>query len=182
MIRTSAHVSVSYLPTPVVVLTVLFASASVGGCQQAKEGTNSTTGEEDVQVSVRDQLPGCWSLRITAQGAQRDSMRSWLPAGSLPSIIELDTTLAESGSRDNVYRAYSWFDDRRESQPFSVWRRAKGDSIRVQRADALSGTMLKLGPSEGKLVGSVVQFTDRMGSSERRSGPVEADPAECPSR
>jgi len=169
------------------VVALLSASAlSVGlqGCHQLEEGTDSTTNEEDGHVSVQDQLPGCWKLRITARGAQRDSLRSWLPAGSLPSIIELDTARAEPVGSDSVYRAYSWSDGRRESQPFSVWRPMEGDSIRVQRAGALAGTMLHLKPAKDKLIGSVVEFTDTGTLSEprRRRGAVEAIATQCPRR
>jgi len=184
-----ARNSERFAASPASVFALCFAVLSVGtsigvlqGCRQVEEGTDSTTNENEEQYAVQDQLPGCWTLRITAQGAQRDSLRSWLPAGSLPSIIELDTTLAESASSDSVYKAYSWSNGRRESQPFSVWRPSSDDSIRVQRAGAMSGRMLQISPSNGKFVGSVVEFTDRLGDSQRRSGPVEAVPTECPRR
>lgn len=130
---------------------------------------------------------GCWELEVTADGSERDSLRSWLPEGTLPPVLELDTIPAGDAEADEgTYAAYSWFDGRRETAPFSAWQPTEGDSIRVQRTGALSGTMLRLVPSEDGLAGVVVGFTDVRSRGDlstgtgRRQGPVAASPVACP--
>lgn len=180
------------------VLSVCAAVLGMQGCRQVQEGTDSTatakdsTANEDSSASrieergsFQEKLPGCWKLRLTAQGAQRDSLRAWLPEGSLPSIIELDTVRAESAQSDSVYRARSYGGF--PGYSFSIWRLSTDGSIRVQRAGALAGTSLQLKPTGEKLLGNVVVFTDTRGLNQslgdlRRKGPVEAVPAECPRR
>ena len=127
-------------------------------------------------------MHGCWALRLDADGAQRDSLRAWLPAGSLPPIVELDSARAESDDETPVYVAHSWFDTRRESAPFSIWRPLGTDSIRVQRAGAFAGFMLQVGAADTTLVGNVVEFRDvgRTNTSTRRRGPVTMTPTQCP--
>jgi hypothetical protein len=190
--RTASHFSSSAAGTVFLWIAALLVGTSIAGlqgCRQLGEGTDGTASGSREQTSFQDQLPGCWSLRITADGAQRDSLRSWLPEGALPSVIELDTTRLESASSDSVYTARSH--GGRPGRSFSGWRYSRGDSIRVQRMGALSGTMLELKPTGQKLVGSVVVFTDarRMGRQGqplrsgdfRRRGAVEATPIGCPS-
>lgn len=139
----------------------------------------------DTTADVR----GCWELEVTAEGAQLDSLRTWLPDGTLPPVLELDTVPAADGDADGTtYAAYSWFDGRRETAPFSAWQPIEGDSIRVQRTGALSGTMLRLTGSRDGLVGIVVGFTDvrprgdLSGGTGRRQGPVAASRVACPGR
>lgn len=197
MTQDGEHFVTSASGTAFLWLAVLLISVSITGlqgCRQLEEGTGGTASADRGQTSFYDQLPGCWKLRVTAQGAQRDSLRSWLPEGALPSVIELDTTLAESvGSdsvnSDSVYKARSH--GGYPGRSFSVWRYTRGDSIRVQRKGALAGTMLELKPTREKLVGSVVVFTDARGIGQgrplrsgefRRRGAVEAVPARCPAK
>ena len=90
-------------------------------------------------------VPGCWSLEVTAEGADRDSLRRWLPAGSLPTVLELDTVRVSEGPEgEPVYRARSYFDGRSEQGPFSAWRRIRGDSVLVERPGAMAGVCVGL--------------------------------------
>lgn len=169
-------------------LVVLVALTAVGlqGCSQTEETTRSEDTREG-QASFESQLPGCWKLQLTADSSQVDSVRSWLPEGSLPGVIELDTARAQTSSQGRAYRARSHDGFLRRS--FTIWRRTENDSVRVQREGALEGTMLQLGPTGGRLVGSVISFTDAGGLEEgrslaagtlRRRAPVEATPTTCP--
>lgn len=166
-------------------LVIAFA-AGLQGCSQTKEGATSGSGSE--QVSFESRLPACWKVQVAAEGPRRDSLQSWLPEGRLPSVIELDTTLAESAGSDSVYEARSR--GGYPNQSFTTWRYSKGDSIRVEREGAMAGMMLQLKPTGDTLTGSVVAFTDtrRMGEgtsmnveSPRKRGPIEAIPVECKS-
>jgi len=157
----------------------------------ADEKSNSTAdptaNEKSGQRSIQDRLFGCWKLRLTAEGAKRDSLRSRLPSGSLPSIIELDTTRVESAEGDSVYKAHAHGLRPGLTSPFSVWRPSGDDSIRVERPGAMAGTTLQLKPTGDKLVGNVVVFTDAGGMNQsiedlRRRGSVEAVPVECPGK
>ena len=178
----SESVFVPASPPLVACLLFLVGSASLSalqGCRQLEEGTAS--GDKSTQHdSGHTQLHGCWKLNLQADGPQRDSIRALM--GSLPSIVELDTARAETTDRDDIYKAHSWFDGRRESRPFSIWRRMDTDSIRVQRAGALAGTMLELHPEAGKLVGNVVAFSDAgmRGESGRRTAALSATSVQCP--
>lgn len=127
-------------------------------------------------------IEGCWSLQLLAEGAQRDSVRSWLPRGTLPTVVELDTAKVDGDRQDGARVAHSWFDGRRESDPFSVWHRIAGDSIRVQRAGALSGLMLRLQAEDGGLTGTVVSFTDvePQDRPARQQTRIAAEPVDCP--
>lgn len=159
------------------------------GCHQLKGGTSSA-GETNTASSPAQgdstqlQVAGCWKLSLQATGPQRDSLRAWFPRGSLPSVVELDTARAEPASRDTIYKAYSWFDGRRETRPFSIWRPMGPDSIRVERARALSGTMMDLAVADGKLTGDVIVYGDAgmIGKPTRRKGPLEATPTQCPDK
>ena len=156
--------------------------AALQGCRHTEEGTTPTSQRAE-QDTVRVQPPGCFRLRLTSEGAERDSLRAWLPAGALPGIVELDTTRASStGEGAVVYDAYSWFDSRRESRPFSVWRHREDGAVRLQRAGALSGTLLDLRPDRGLLSGAVTVYRDAgmRGEPTRRDGAVEAVPVSCP--
>ncbi len=174
----------SVAASPILVACVLFLVggaplSALQGCRQLEEGTAS--GDKSAQRdSGQAQLHGCWKLNLQADGAQRDSIRGLM--GALPSIVELDTARAEPTDRDGIYKAHSWFDGRRESRPFSIWRRMGADSIRVQRAGALAGTMLELHPKGGNLVGTVVAFGDAgmRGESSRRTAALSATPVQCP--
>lgn len=150
------------------------------GCQH----TDGTTGAADraQRDSLRSQVHGCWSLAVTAEGAQHDSLRAWLPAGSLPDIVELDTVRAESSAEAPVYAAHSWVDGRRKDQPFSVWRPHGPDSIRVQRAGALAGVMLQVAPTNDALTGNVIVYRDvsMANTPTQRNGPVRMAPTRCP--
>lgn len=143
------------------------------GCHH---GASNTTGRATPSIE------GCWSLEILAEDAQRDSVRSWLPRGTLPAVIELDTAQVDGDRQDDARVAHSWFDGRRESDPFSVWHRFAGDSIRVQRTGALSGLMLRLQAENGGLAGTVVSFTDvaQRDRSGRQQARIEAEPVDCP--
>lgn len=168
-----------------VVCLLLFAGgavlSAVQGCRQLEEGTNSENNRAQ-RDSGNTQLHGCWKLSLQAEGAQRDSIRARM--GSLPSVVELDTARAEPTGRDGTYKAYSWSNGRRESRPFSVWRRMAADSIRVQRSGALAGTMLHLRPEAEKLVGDVISFGDAgmRGETKRRRAGVSATSVPCPSQ
>lgn len=129
------------------------------------------------------QIEGCWNIALAEEGAQRDSVRAWLPARTLPDILQLSSaTRAPDDEENGPYSAYSWFDERRETEPFSVWNRFEGDSIRVQRAGALAGLMLRLTPERDELVGTVVSFSDisSLGTPARRQASVVASPVDCP--
>lgn len=126
---------------------------------------------------------GCWELDLAVQGAQLDSVRTWLRRGALPPVVELDTTRASGrAATDSARVAYSWFDGRRETAPFSLWRRMRGDSLLVQQAGARSGLMLRLVHDESGLQGAVVSFSDvgTPDSPTRRHAPVEAVRVDCP--
>lgn len=131
------------------------------------------------------ELRGCWDLEVEAKGAEMDSLRRWLPAGSLPPVFELDTVeVAGSSPQDSLYRAHSWFNGRRETAPFSVWQPIPADSIRIQQKGALSGLMLRMTPSGRELVGRVVGFSDvrRGNQTDRQNAPVTAGPTACPNQ
>lgn len=126
---------------------------------------------------------GCWELELAAEGTQADSVRNWLPRGTLPPVIELDTARASGqASSESAKAAYSWFNGRREEDPFSLWRPMRGDSLLVQRAGARAGLMLRLVHSEDRLEGLVVSFTDvrSQNDDDRPQAPVEATRTECP--
>lgn len=153
----------------------LLAGGSLQGCRQLDETADAAEEPNRVQ--------GCWALSLQAQGAQRDSLQTWLPAGSLPSTLELDTIRADSAAEPSRYNAYSWFDGRQRQHPFSVWRWMEGDSIRVQHAGALAGTMLQLHAAPDTLDGRVIVYSDVLmpGTPARRAGAVTAVPTQCPS-
>lgn len=155
---------------------------STQGCRQLEEGTDSGDGTAQLD-SGQTQFHGCWELNLQAEGARQDSIRTWLPTGSLPSIVELDSARAEPTGRDSIYEAHSWSNGRRTSRPFSIWRPMSTDSIRVQRAGALSGTMLQLHVEGERLAGEVVAFSDVgvRGESGRRTAAVSATSVQCPS-
>lgn len=129
-------------------------------------------------------LAGCWSLDLREGELERDSLGEWLPRGTLPGVLELDTAEAGRSGSGEEFAAYSWFDSRRETDPFSAWTRISGDSIRVQRSGALSGLMLRLTPAGDSLTGWVVRFTDvrRLDEPGRRRARVVARSVECPAR
>lgn len=151
------------------------------GCRQTNggRGAPSASAQETVLPS---RVHGCWALRLDADGAQRDSLRAWLPAGSLPPIVELDTVRADGTGSAQGYAAHSWFGDRRGSQPFSVWRPLGDDAVRVQRAGALAGIMLQVSPADTTLVGNVIVYRDvgMANTSTQRTGPVTMTPTRCP--
>lgn len=139
--------------------------------------------EAGSRAAATPAVEGCWELEVTAEGAERDSVRTWLPAGELPYMVELDAARREAAGEE-WYAAYSWFDGRRETAPFSVWRRIPGDSILVQRAGALAGLALRLTRSGDELLGNLVGFTDvrTLGNaqSSRREAPVRGTATACP--
>jgi len=166
-------------------LMILFV-AGLQGCSRIEESAGPESSERSERISFWNRLPACWELQVAAEGQKRDSLRSWLPEGRLPSTIELDTTLAASASSDSVYKAQSR--GGYSSQSFTTWRYSSGDSIRVERSGAMAGMMLQLKPTGDKLIGSVVAFTDARGIGDdsslkmdnpRRRGPIEATPVEC---
>ncbi|MCS3831023.1 hypothetical protein GGP91_003122 [Salinibacter ruber] len=170
---------------------MIASAAGLQGCSQTKESATSRPDGGSEQVSFESRLPACWELQVAAEGPRRDSLRSWLPEGRLPSVIELDTTLAESAGSDSVYKARSR--GGYASRSPTTWRYSKGDSIRVERGGAMAGMMLQLKPTGDKLIGSVVAFTDTRGIGDgpssngtsmkmdapRKRGPIEAIPVEC---
>lgn len=136
-------------------------------------------------VSIGQNLPSCWKLELSATGIENDSVRDWLPKGTLPSRIKLDTALHSSSSErgDSTFVAYSLFDGRHEKNPFSVWTRMRGDSIRVQQAGARTGIMLRLTRSDDRLVGTVNGYSDvgRAGRNRSpRKTPIAATRVSCP--
>jgi len=163
-------------PLTLLVLAVGLFAAVLLGCRQTNgaRGSPSASAEEPVLPS---RVHGCWALRL-----ERDSLHAWLPAGSLPGIVELDSVRAEDTDDARVYAAHSWFGDRRASQPFSVWRPVGADSIRVQRAGALAGIMLQLGTGDDALDGRVIVYRDvgMADASTQRTGPVTMTPTRCP--
>lgn len=173
--RADALILVGVLLTSGLLATVL------SGCHQTNggRGAPSASAQETVLPS---RVHGCWTLRLKAKGPQRDSLRAWLPAGSLPPTVELDSMRADDMDEAEIYVAHSWFGERRKPQPFSVWRPLGSDSIRVQRAGALAGTMLQVGPAESTLVGHVIVYRDvGMGNtSTQRTGSVTMTPTRCP--
>lgn len=165
---------------------VIWFAAGLQGCSRIEKSAGPESSERSEKVSFWNRLPACWGLQVAAEGPRRDSLRSWLPEGRLPSVIELDTTLAASVSSDSVYEAQSR--GGYSSQPLTTWRYSTGDSIRVERSGAMAGMMLQLKPTGDKLIGSVVAFTDARGIGDgsslkmdtpRRRGPIEATPVEC---
>lgn len=142
------------------------------------------SGSPQTELRSQPTLPGCWSLNLQEDDIERDSVRDWLPRGTLPGVLELDTVVADSTTDEDSYAAYSWFDSRRETDPFSVWTRIPGDSIRVQRSGALSGLMLRMTLASDSLVGAAISFTDvrQLGESSRREAPIVARSVQCPSR
>jgi hypothetical protein len=158
----------------------LFATV-LSGCRQTNGGRDSTSASAE-KAPLSSRVHGCWTLRLQAQGTARDSLRAWLPAGSLPALVELDSAREASADEAPVYTAHSWFNDRRGSDPFSVWRPLGPDSIRVQRAGALAGVMLQLGPANDTLSGHVIVYRDvgRSNTTNHRMGPVTMTPARCP--
>lgn len=156
--------------------------AALQGCRHTEEGTPPTSQRAE-RDTVRIQPPACYRLQLTSEGAELDSLRAWLPAGALPQIVELDTTrTSPTGEGAVLYDAYSWFDGRRESRPFSVWRHREDGAIRLQRPGALSGTLLDLRPDRGTLSGAVAVYRDAgmRGRPTRREGTVQAVPVSCP--
>lgn len=113
----------------------------------------------------------------------RDSLRRWLPVGSLPTVLELDTVRVSQGAEgEPVYRARSYVDGRAEEGPFSAWRRIRGDSLLVERPGTMAGISLRLVRTGAALEGVVTAFTDVMepGRRSRQQAPVRAEPAACP--
>lgn len=140
-------------------------------------------GARSADVDEEATLQGCWELALAVPESQADSVRTWLPHGTLPPVIELDTARASGQtSGDSAKAAYSWFDGRREKDPFSLWRPMRGDSLLVQRAGARAGLMLRLVHSEDRLEGIVVSFSDvmRQNGGDRPQAPIEAAKSECP--
>lgn len=135
------------------------------------------------RASASGTVHGCWALEVTAEGATRDSVSRWLSAGSLPTVLELDTArVSEGPAGEPVYRARSYFDGRPEEGPFSAWRRISGDSLLVERPGAMTGVSLRLVGDGTALEGVVTAFTDVMepGRRSRQQAPVRAEPAVCP--
>lgn len=131
------------------------------------------------------EVTGCWKLTVTGDNSDKESPESWPAAGSLPPVFELDSTRVTQPARtDTLFHAYSWFDGRRETTPFSVWQPIPGDSIRVQQQGALSGLVLRLTFSDDSLTGVVVGFSDisQLGKAEQQRRPVTAGPIHCPNR
>jgi hypothetical protein len=173
----------------VIASLAIASAAGLQGCAQTKE--SNATKHSSNQASFENRLPACWEPQVAAEGPRRDSLRSWLPEGRLPSVIELDTTSAESASSDSVYKARSR--GGYPNQSFTTWRYSKGDSIRVERGGAMAGMMLQLKPTGDKLIGSVVAFADTRGRGDgtslngtsmkmdapRKRGPIEAISVEC---
>lgn len=156
-----------------VVVAVAMLSATVA-CQPG-----SRESADDTETSPA----GCWELDLAAEGAQADSVRNWLPRGTLPPVIELDTARASGqASGDSARAAYSWFNGRREKDPFSLWRPMRGDSLLVQRAGARAGLMLRLVHSENRLEGIVVSFSDirTQDGDDRSQAAVGATRTDCP--
>lgn len=158
---------------PALAVFLALGACSTGSPDTADAGPAATRGVE-----------GCWALEVTAEGARADSVRSWLPAGEFPGMVELDSEPSADAGQDADWRAaYSWFDGRRETSPFSAWRSFADDSVLVQRPGAMQGMMLRLGRSDDALTGSVVGFTDVRTLGEqptRRQAPVRGTPTACP--
>jgi hypothetical protein len=175
----------------VIAFLAIASAAGLQGCAQTKDSNATMPDDGSGQASFESRLTACWELQVAAEGPRRDSLRSWLPEGRLPSMIELDTTLAESASSDSVYKARSR--GGYPNQSFTTWRYSEGDSIRVERRGAMAGMMLQLKPTGDKLIGSVVAFADTRGRGDgtslngtsmkmdapRKRGPIEAIPVEC---
>jgi hypothetical protein len=141
---------------------------------------------------VKDQLPSCWEIELVEGESEAGSPRSWIPSGSLPRTLRLDTVRVEKegegrASREESFRAESF--GGLPGQSFSVWRRTKGDSIRVQQKGALGGVMLQFKIREKQLAGSVIGFKDATGIEKGRKlimgklrtrAPIKGEVVECP--
>lgn len=131
-------------------------------------------------------IPGCWQVDVVAHDAPGDSTPSDLAGASLP-LLRLDTARVESGARSGeevpIFEAGSYDGTRRESQPFSAWRRLPADSLLVYRPGALAGYTLRLARDDGGFVGTLTSFTDAMepGRPSQRTAPVRATSTSCPS-
>lgn len=135
------------------------------------------------RATVSHPVQGCWAVEVTAEGPRLDSLRSWLPAGTLPTVLRLDTLRSGRTTGDRkLYRARSYFDGRLEPGPFAAWRWLEGDSILVERPGAMSGVTLRMTRVDDHLRGTLAVFTDVMepGQPSRRTSPVRATPASCP--
>lgn len=154
----------------------LVAALAASSCNRQPDG-------EPDRALTSGTVQGCWSLELPASQDGADSLGAWLPAGSLPSILQLDTARAatEADARE-IYRARSYVGRRVAAGPFSAWRWFSGDSILVDRPGALAGLTLRLTRADGHLEGVVTSYTDVMepGEPTRRSAPVRATPASCP--
>lgn len=153
---------------------VLLAGSVLAGCSRPLP----EDGARDVP-----RLHGCWSVEVTATGAAADSVAAWLPDGSLPTVVALDTVeRAVSSEGDTLFAARSYYGARQRQVPFSTWRRAPGDSLLVYRPGALAGYTMRLAPENGHLGGVLTSFTDVMeeGRPTQRRAPVRATPASCP--
>lgn len=130
-------------------------------------------------------IPGCWQLDVVADDAPGDSTPSELAGASLP-LLRLDTARvdvgAESREQAPIFKAGSYDGTRRESEPFSAWRRLPADSLLVYRPGALAGYTLRLAPDDGGFVGTLTSYTDAMepGRPSQRTAPVRATPTSCP--
>lgn len=161
-------------PASIVVLT---AGLMVLGCRRPVPETEQAAVEQDRVV-------GCWELDVTPGDTADDSVPSWLAGAGLPTKLALDSTVVSAGGEGSgpIYEAHSYHGIRRESLPFSAWRRLSGDSILVDRPGALAGFTLRLAPDDGGLSGLLSSFTDAVqpGQPSRRTTPVRATPATCP--
>jgi len=160
----------------------LLAAVLATGCASSNSDPPRADGQGS---SLAERVAGCWSLELLASGSEMESIRTWLPAGTMPTGIELDTSVAPGGRDDSTFRARSLQDGRRETDPFSTWRPMRGDSLLVQRAGAMAGYALRLAPENGAMEGVVVGFSDvrQPGTPESqgaRTARVRVARMECP--
>lgn len=168
------------LPAPLTLAGSLIL-ASLVACA-ANSGAESPGSEHTAATADGFGPSGCWAFETQGESVG-DSLQVWLSGEMLPPMVELDTLPTPTGTEaTGPYRAFSWFDGRRETSPFNEWQLVGSDSVRIQRTGALSGLMLRMAQREDRLEGRLIAFTDATarGDSGRREVSLSADEVACP--